>query len=942
MSVLAAHKQKVMPLLSNCDQNLVNKYIDILLRSDFLVDSLHRFPDWLNEIEHNIPCHNGYTNYQSWLNDLIFDIHSEEQFMSVLRQFRRKMLMRINWSQIANTSTTEQTLIQLSSLAEVLIITARDWLYNLSCKEWGTPCNAKGQPQTLVILGMGKLGGAELNFSSDIDLIFAYPEHGATQGGRRELDNAIFFTRLGQRLIKALDQITQDGFVYRVDMRLRPLGDGGPLVLSFSAMEDYYQEQGRDWERYAMVKAKVLGDQEAPEAKELYQMLKPFVYRRYIDFSVLQSLRNMKGMIEREVRRRGLNNNIKLGAGGIREVEFIVQVFQLIRGGRVPALQTRSLLAALQVIELEKLLSKEDVAALQRHYLFLRRCENLLQGINDEQTQTLPDNPLDQVRLALGMGFDSWSDFHHQLTACMLSNRAIFNELIGIDESQNVEVNSYQHYDQRYDELWATDLELSDIQSVLPQLSDQHALQLYQLISQFRSDISKRTIGVRGRDILDQLMPRVFALACKEDDRLTILSRALQLLVNIVSRTTYLELLVEYPNALKQLIRLCAASPMISDQLTRHPLLLDELIDFNSLYKTVAIDTYKSELYQYLLRISSDDEEQQIEALRQFKQMQLLHIAASDIAHILPTMKVSDHLTYLAEAMIDFVVQIAWNQMVQRYGRPDYLIDENQKGLLVVGYGKLGGLELGYGSDLDLVFLHDCPTNSMTTGDKVIDSRQFYLRLVQRIIHLFNIRTNSGILYEIDVRLRPQGDSGLLACSLDSFADYQQNEAWTWEHQALVRARVVYGESRLQERFQQIRHHILIQQREPAVLQKEVREMREKMRTHLASHDKQLFNIKVDQGGIGDIEFISQYLVLNYASSQPKMTTWPDNVRILELAARYGIMPNDEAEALTQIYITMRNEIHRLSLQLLPSNVDNQLFAKERQVVNSSWQKWLH
>lgn len=937
MTSLVRQKQNVFVRLVNCDQNLVNQYINILVKSDFLVDSFYRFPDWLTEISHNLPNEMGYLNYNHWLSDEIKRVTSEEQLMVVLRQFRRKMLTRINWSQITETSSAEQTLAQLSQLAEVLIISARDWLYQLSCQEWGTPCNTSGNPQPLIILGMGKLGGAELNFSSDIDLIFTYPEHGVTQGGRRELDNSIFFTRLGQRLIKSLDHITQDGFVYRVDMRLRPLGDGGPLVLSFSSMEDYYQEQGRDWERYAMVKAKVLGEQHNIYAKELYQLLKPFVYRRYIDFSVLQSLRNMKGMIEREVRRRGLHDNIKLGAGGIREIEFVVQVFQLIRGGRVPALQTRSLLQALNVIEYEKLLSIPEVDTLRTNYLFLRRCENLLQGFNDEQTQTLPDDELNQSRLALGMGFNGWSDFYNELSKRMLANRFIFNELIGVDEQQNLQAN----YNQQYDELWAIDLENNDIKQVLPLLNDEDTQQLYQLIIQFRDTISKRTIGIRGRDILDQLMPRLLAFACEEEQRLTILARVLQLLVSIVSRTTYLELLVEYPSALKQLIRLCAASPMISDQLTRYPLLLDELIDFNSLYKTLPIDHYKSELYQYLLRIDSSDEEQQIEALRQFKQMQLLHIAASDIAHILPTMKVSDHLTYLAEAMLDFVVQIAWNQMVERYGKPDYLADDTQKGFIVVGYGKLGGLELGYGSDLDLVFLHDCPVNSVTIGNKIIDGRQFYLRLAQRIIHLFSIRTNSGILYDIDVRLRPQGDAGLLACSLDAFEDYQNNEAWTWEHQALVRTRVVYGEPQLQSKFNKIRHDILAKFRDEAQLKQDVRLMREKMRSHLSHHDPKFFNLKIDAGGIGDIEFISQYLVLNYAHIQPNMTIWSDNVRILELAAKYQIMPSEEAEILTQIYIDMRNEIHRLSLQLLSSQVDGQLFSLERNFVSKCWQNWL-
>lgn len=937
MSDIETQKHNVMMQLTNCDQTLVTRYLDVLWCSDFLVESFARFPHWLTEMASHPPDGMNHQYYQHWLNEALQEVDDETQFMRVLRQFRRKMLVNINWSQITHSSTTEQTLIQLSRLAEIIILTARDWLYQLSCREWGTPCDMQGNPQPLIILGMGKLGGYELNFSSDIDLIFTYPHHGVTVGGRRELDNAIFFTRLGQRLIKALDHITQDGFVYRVDMRLRPLGEGGPLVISFSSMEDYYQEQGRDWERYAMVKAKVLGDQKAPYTQELYQMLKPFIYRRYIDFSVLQSLRNMKGMIEREVRRRGLKNNIKLGAGGIREIEFVVQVFQLIRGGRVVALQTRSLLEALKVIEHEKLLPSDEVNTLQQNYLFLRRCENLLQGINDEQTQTLPEDALNQSRVAVGMGFASWADFSQNLIQRMSANRSIFNNLIGDDETEQQQSN----YDQKFDELWNIDLDLDDIKTVLPNLSnaDDYA-QLFQLITQFRKDISKRTIGVRGRDILDQLMPRVMALACEEDNRLTILPRVFQLLVNIVSRTTYLELLVEYPDALKQLIRLCAASPMISDQLMRYPILLDELIDLNALYQTVPLDAYKSELYQYLLRVPTDDEEQQIEALRQFKQMQLLHIAAADVAHVLPTMKVSDHLTYLAEAMLDFVVQIAWNQMIQRYGRPDYLADDSQKGLIVVGYGKLGGLELGYSSDLDLVFLHDCPVNSVTTGDKIIDSRQFYLRLVQRIIYLFNIRTNSGILYEIDIRLRPQGDAGLLACTLDSFADYQTNEAWTWEHQALVRTRAVYGEPALRDKFNQIRQQILSKPRDEQQLKTAVREMREKMRDHLSQHDH-TFNPKIDEGGIGDIEFISQYLVLNYAFTQPKMSTWSDNVRILASAAQYQFMSDDEAATLTQIYIQMRNEIHRLSLQLLPSKVDEKYFAKERAIVNASWQKWL-
>ncbi|WP_442900043.1 bifunctional [glutamate--ammonia ligase]-adenylyl-L-tyrosine phosphorylase/[glutamate--ammonia-ligase] adenylyltransferase [Gilliamella apicola] len=936
--ILNQQKQKITSQLSQCNSVFVQDNLNILVQSDFIVDAFYRYPQWLTNIINHPPQADERRYYQQWLNEHLTSVLDETALMKALRLFRRYILVRLEWSQLTYTSSDEQILSQLSELAEVIIVTARDWLYELSCKEWGTPCSHQGEPQPLLVLGMGKLGGGELNFSSDIDLIFTYPEHGQTQGGRRELDNAVFFTRLGQRLIKALDSITEDGFVYRVDMRLRPLGEGGPLVLSFSSMEDYYQEQGRDWERYAMVKAKVLGDQQNSFTKELYQMLKPFVYRRYIDFSVLQSLRNMKSMIEREVRRRGLKNNIKLGAGGIREIEFIVQVFQLIRGGRVIGLQTRSLLTALQVIEQESLLDTNEVAQLRNNYLFLRRCENLLQAINDEQTQTLPEEELDQIRLATNMGFTNWSEFIEQLTVRMQQNRLIFNALIGNDDSESVP--NTKQYNDLFDDLWVPDLQLSDIKTVLPNYSDSDAEQLYQMLIQFRNDIGKRTIGVRGREILDQLMPRLLDAICNGQQAIMVFSRILPLLVNIVSRTTYLELLLEYPSALKQLIRLCSASPMISDQLAHYPILLDELIDINSLYQTIEPNEYKSQLYQYLLRIHVDDEEQQLEALRQFKQMQLLHIAAADVEHILTTMKVSDHLTYVAEALLDFVVQMAWSQMVERYGKPAHLAD-NHKGLVVVAYGKLGGWELGYGSDLDLVFLHDCPANSVTNGDKQIDSRQFYLRLVQRIIHLFNVRTSFGILYEVDVRLRPQGDAGLLACSLDSFADYQMNEAWTWEQQALVRARAVYGENDLIKRFNQIRHDVLCKPRDENQLKTEVRQMREKMRNHLGTTQAELFNLKIDEGGIGDIEFLSQYLVLNYAHSHPKMTTWSDNVRILELATHYQIMDSDEAEQLTQAYIDMRNQIHQLALQLLPSMVNSSQFYREKQIVKQSWQKWL-
>ena len=909
----------------------------VLTFSDFAHDSLAAHPEWLVALQAEPPQAEEWRGYEQALQQALESVADEASLMRALRLFRRRTMVRIAWAQTLQLVSEEAILQQLSVLAETLIVAARDWLYAACCREWGTPSNQQGEAQPLLILGMGKLGGGELNFSSDIDLIFAWPENGVTRGGRRELDNAQFFTRLGQRLIKVLDQPTQDGFVYRVDMRLRPFGDSGPLVLSFAALEDYYQEQGRDWERYAMVKARIMGDKDDVYASELRAMLRPFVFRRYIDFSVIQSLRNMKGMIAREVRRRGLKDNIKLGAGGIREIEFIVQVFQLIRGGREPSLQCRSLLPTLEAIDKLGLLPAGDAPTLREAYLYLRRLENLLQSINDEQTQTLPADELNRARLAWGMNAPDWAALTATLDKQMAAVRAIFNALIGDDEAESQE----DALSEQWGELWQDALQEEDSTPGLAHLSDDDRRRVVALIADFRKELDKRTIGPRGRQVLDHLMPHLLSDVCSRDDAPVPLSRLTPLLSGIVTRTTYLELLSEFPGARKHLISLCAASPMVASQLARYPLLLDELLDPNTLYQPTAMNAYRDELRQYLLRVPDDDEEQQLEALRQFKQAQLLRVAAADLAGTLPVMKVSDHLTWLAEAIIDAVVQQAWNLMVARYGQPTHLHDREGRGFAVVGYGKLGGWELGYSSDLDLVFLHDCPADVVTDGEREIDGRQFYLRLAQRVMHLFSTRTSSGILYEVDARLRPSGAAGMLVTTADAFADYQRDEAWTWEHQALVRARVVYGDPQLTGQFYAIRRAILTTSRNGETLQTEVREMREKMRAHLSNKHKDRFDIKADEGGITDIEFITQYLVLRYAHARPKLTRWSDNVRILEGLAQNGIMDEQEAQALTTAYTTLRDELHHLALQELPGHVAQSRFVAERDMVRACWNRWL-
>ena len=898
--------------------------------SDFISQSFHQSPALLTWLHAHQTFSPKSDHYRAVLAAQLDELSDEHQVMSCLRAFRRQHMLWLAWQDFHNQMDVETGLIHLSALAEAMIMATYDWLYQDACQSLGTPCDEAGQAQVMLILGMGKLGGEELNFSSDIDLIFTYPENGETQGARRSIANAQFFTRLGQRLIKLLDQQTVDGFCYRVDMRLRPFGDSGPLVMSFAALEDYYQEQGRDWERYAMIKARVMGREQFACYQILRTMLRPFVFRRYIDFGAIEALRRMKKMIQREVRRRGLTDNIKLGAGGIREIEFIAQSFQLIRGGREPSLRKRSLLETLDAISALDLLPINDVHALKQAYLFLRRVENLLQAIGDKQTQTLPSDSLNQTRLITVLGFDHWQGFLSELQAHTERVHQIFEAMIGDDPDEQLPDRAPV-----YQEIWDSAREASVTEVMIEEVCSQDVALAAKALAQFKMELSKRTLGPRGREVLNRLMPLLLEKLLIQAPALH--ERIYALLVQIASRTTYLELLVSHPVAVDQLLRLCLASPRIAQQLASYPILLDELLDSNQLYQPLPFEQYRAELSEYLARIPEQDMEQQMEMIRQFKQSQLLRIAAADISGALPVMKVSDHLTYLAEAIVQAVVSQAWFQLVEKYGKPSHL-DGEMRGFAVIGYGKVGGIELGYGSDLDIVFVHNCPDQVMTDGEKSIDGRQFYLRLAQRIVHLFSTRTATGVLYEIDTRLRPSGASGMMVTTLDSFADYQANQAWVWEHQALVRARVIDGDTQLSEQFESIRREILTAPRDLKGLSETVANMRQKMRMSHAS-SANVFDLKQGVGGITDIEFLTQFLVLGFAHEQPSLTQWRDNVRVLAQCKTLGILSQVQADALIEAYVTMRNEIHRLSLQEQPVSVSESEFQEERKQVQRIWQQ---
>lgn len=922
----------------------------VLTCSEFVVDQLRRCPQVLFELMESGDLERRITAAEivAQLKRAVENVTTEEALLSYLRKARNRQQIRIIWRDITRQADLIETCHDLSNFADASIDTTYHWLYNEQIKVLGTPIGHHSQqPQHLAILGMGKLGAQELNLSSDIDLIFAYPERGETQGTKRSLDNQEFFTRLGQKLIKALDSITPDGFVFRVDMRLRPYGSSGPLVYNFAAMEQYYQDQGRDWERYAMIKARtVAGDPEA--GSHLLKILKPFVYRRYLDFTAIESLRKLKQLIQQEVKRKGMEDNIKLGAGGIREIEFIGQAFQLIHGGRDLSLQQRPLLHVLDILEGEGYLPSAVVAELKSIYCFLRYVEHAIQSLADKQTQMLPDNALDRARVAWMMGYESWASFYEALNQYRARIDWHFKQVIADPEEEEQEIN--QPVGEEWLPLW---IRTQDEESSYLQLEEAgftETKELYTKLMDLRTSPTLRSIQREGRERLDSFMPRLMSTASDLEQPTLSVLRVLPLIEAIARRSVYLVLLTENPDSLKRLLLLCAVSPWVAEQITHYPILLDELLNEERLYSPPAASELAAELRQHLARIPDDDLEQQMEALRHFKLAHRLRVAASEIAGTLPLMKVSDYLTWLAEAILTEVLYLAWRQCVMKYGVPQRLDGSPcELDYVVVGYGKVGGIEMGHNSDLDLVFIHNGDPQSETDGTKSIDGLLFFTRVGQRMIHILTTQTTSGILYEVDMRLRPSGDSGLLVSSLTGFQKYQEAEAWTWEHQALVRARVLTGDKTVAESFETIRIEVLGKQRDLLKLQAEVSDMRKKMRDNLgtsvtysglgdnAFDAEQLFNLKHDAGGIVDIEFMTQFVTLAWSWKYPELSVYTDNIRILDAMAETHLVTPEEALWLQDTYRAYRSAVHKLALQNKPSLVKADQFVGERKKVMELW-----
>ena len=867
---------------------------------------------------------------------------SQETLMQLLRSFRQREMVRIFLRDICGWSDLDQTLADLSALADTAIAAALETIYRHGCHAWGAPRDADGQPLHLVVIGLGKLGANELNFSSDVDLMFAYPSEGETAGGEKGVEtNEAFFTRLCRRLIQAIGASTAYGFVFRVDTRLRPYGEAGPLAMNFDRLEDYYQNQGREWERYAMIKARVVaGDQTA--GSRLLDRLKPFVFRRYLDYGAFESLRDMKERIAAEVRSKGLLDNIKMGPGGIREIEFFGQMFQLIRGGVEPSLQIRPIRKVLAVLVGENYIPESVGQVMDRAYLFFRKVENRLQEWEDRQAHSLPTDAAGHLRLAAAMGFENWDSFKAVLDGHRYQVHLHFNELLApVDDGGPSDPQ--KEAAAKLAALWQGVLGEGQGEALLEQIGYLDADAALQQINSLRKDRVLQTLGRIGRERLNRLVPLLLLAAGKAEQADVVLGRVFELIRSIQRRTSYLALLIENPAVITHLVELAGASPWIASFLSRHPVLLDELLDVRTLYRPPQRAEMENDLRQRLAGVDEDDLEYQMEVLRVFKQVNVLRVAASDIMHILPLMKVSDHLSDIAEVVVSEVVRLCFDQLVAKHGQPVCRIDRGhcERGFAVVAYGKLGGLELGYGSDLDLVFLHAAEPGETRGPGRNMDNSQFFSRLGQRVLHMFTTHTGAGILYEADMRLRPSGDSGMLVGHVNGFAAYQREDAWTWEHQALIRARFISGDPAVRSLFDAIRLEILTRHRDSELLRQEVAGMRERLRQEHHGKAFDDFDIKQDPGGIVDIEFLVQYLVLNNAHRHPEIVRWTDNVRLLQALNEAGILDDETAFRLRRAYLIYRATAHRLNLRQQPALVGNDRFQRPRRFIIDVWNRFL-
>jgi len=844
---------------------------------------------------------------QAYLNTFPNAATDKNSLYNALRNLRKRVMLHLVARDLSGLADLSEVMVCMTNLAEVTIYFSlkcqQTWLVKPEC--YGMPKGEiSGTNQEMLVIAMGKLGGGELNVSSDVDLIFCYPEDGKTNG-EHSISNNDFFARLGRKLISSLNDITADGYVFRVDMRLRPYGESGPLVMSFAMLEEYLVTQGREWERYAWIKSRVLAGSDAIKPTLLEQITQPFIFRQYLDFGAYESMRKMHSQIRQEVSRREIHDDIKIGPGGIREIEFIAQVFQLIRGGRNTELRIRPTLSVLRYLRKKKKLAEKTVAELTDAYIFLRNLEHRLQYLDDQQTQTLPNNSADQLLIASAMCFTNYDHFLQKLDAHRINVTRYFEQVFtnpNKSEPHNALTWLWNEQTENEEDTVATIAQLGNMG-----FSNPDKILVY--LQKFRNSTRYKQLPVSSKKRINVLIPILIEISVKFPPADTTLKRILQLLESISGRASYLSLLLENPHALERIAKLVSVSQWACGYLTQHPILLDELLNVTDLQSKIDWPISRTELLRQLKNANTIDEnhtEHQMDVLRHFHHSKVFQLLASDLEKLLPLETLSDHLTSLADLILDVVLHLAWSGLITKY--------QDNPVFAIIGYGKLGGKELGYASDLDIIFLYD---------DSHPDASNIYAKLGKRINSWLTSYTSAGLLYKTDLRLRPNGVSGLLVSSVEAFREYQKQQAWVWEHQALTRARFIAGDPHVEEAFEQIRKEVLCQHRNLASLKNEILIMRQKM---LDSHPNptRLFDIKHDRGGIIDVEFIVQYLVLGYAYKHSELANNIGNIGLLKLSGELGLISKSDAEAVFEAYREFRRIQHRLRLNTDSTQSDNQ------------------
>ncbi len=843
---------------------------------------------------------------------------------AALRMLRRRVFLHTLVRDVAGKAPLTEVCGAMTQLAELALRSAVDLHARLLVRSFGEPVGADdGARQPFIAIGMGKLGGGELNVSSDIDLIFAYPDEGETTGPRK-LANREFFDRLGQRVIAALNDVTPDGYVFRVDMRLRPYGDSGALTTTFAGLEAYLVTQGRAWERYAWLKARALtGDRQG----DLDALVVPFVYRKYLDYDAYDGLRDVQRQIRDQGLRRDYLANVKLGEGGIREIEFIVQALQIVRGGREPGLRVKGTLPALEALEARGLLPRSAAAALHDAYVFLRRVEHRLQYRDDQQTHQLPAQADERALLAQAMGFAALRDFDVELARHRAQVGEQFAQVFGDRDAASAGKRD------AFTAIWEEPSPSAAAREHLAAAGFSDPDALLAVLARVRAGGRYLQLPALSRQRFDALVPQLLATAAAHPGAAgaqAVFGRLLALLEAVSRRSAYLALVIEHPPLLPRIANLMGASAWAADYLTQHPLLLDELLDARVLLAEPDWGAWREELARQMAS-HKGDAERQMDTLRHFKHAQTFRLLAQDLGGRLTVERLADHLSALADVLLEATLDACWTQVASAPSSPPRFA--------IIGYGKLGGKELGYASDLDLVFVYD-----VDPADPEADARpERYARVAQRLITWLTSNTGAGQLYDTDLRLRPDGAAGLLVSSLAAFRKYQREQAWTWEHQALTRARFVAGDASLGAAFETEREAILRLPRDPRALAADVMDMRRKM---AAGHPNPtghagrtaLFDLKHDTGGMVDIEFIVQYLILAHAHAAPALTRNAGNIALLRMAADLRLLPPALADDVADAYRMYRRAQHQVRLTGAPhARVDPEAHVARRRAVAALW-----